>query len=119
MACSGSADSSVHAQQLLGDVVNFFRISQRSLCKLSRGARQCATNTDRHSTAQAVSMRSAAIFMGLYVIAQTSSTCSAADNTHVDNKSKFTILVTTSYPGGNSQFTERPITPGDSGISAP
>lgn len=40
----------------------------------------------------------------------------AADNTHFDNHSqKWTILATTSYPGGNSKFIKRSIPPGGSG----
>ncbi|KAK9819096.1 hypothetical protein WJX74_000052 [Apatococcus lobatus] len=41
----------------------------------------------------------------------------AADNTHIDNHSKkWTVLATTSYPGGHSSFVKRSIPPGGSDV---
>ncbi|KAK9826320.1 hypothetical protein WJX74_008622 [Apatococcus lobatus] len=43
----------------------------------------------------------------------------ASDNTHIDNHSKsWTIIATTSYPGGNSKFINRKIAPGGSDVDS-
>lgn len=40
----------------------------------------------------------------------------ASDHTHIDNHSKkWTIVASTSYPGGHSDFVDRKIAPGGSG----
>ncbi|KAK9817501.1 hypothetical protein WJX74_002991 [Apatococcus lobatus] len=40
----------------------------------------------------------------------------ASDHTHIDNHSKWTIIATTSYPGGKSEFNNRKIPPGGSDV---
>ena len=61
-------------------------------------------------------MRSSKLLAALACCVALAHFVQANDNTHIDNHSKaWTIIATTSYPGGKSKFIDRKIAPGGSG----